>query len=194
MRALILLLVLMVVLIGCTTVRPGVDKEPRLEEEVIEEEVEAEEEVIEEEVEEPEPTCEEWAESLFPAQWVFNQDVSHDPKLTKEIIGLREGKWRDNSSIKRTSSTKIELGSGPGENRNYYYTRPIFPGMKEENYGFVYLEGSLGVTNTFHIRPVFRVIRDTVKDERNERDDLIKVRYLSLRVQEPGFISCERGD
>ncbi|MBW2991572.1 hypothetical protein KY348_07795 [Candidatus Woesearchaeota archaeon] len=202
MKPTILLIILLVLISACSQVEPEINEEPVVaaaEEEHVQEEVV---ETVNETIEEQEPviTCEEWAESLFPMQWVFNQEVTDDPGLTKEILGLREGTWKDDFMIKGTSSTKIEMGSKTGENINYYYTRPIFPGMKEDNYGFIYskkiidVQGNVLGENTFHIRPVFRIIYDTVKDEKNKWGDPIKVRYLSLVIVEPNFISCEKVD
>ena len=142
-------------------------------------------------------SCEEWAKTLFPEQWVFSQDVTDDPKLTGEILSLREGKWKDGAMIRGTSSTKIMLGSAKGENLNYYYAKPMYPGL-ESKYGFTYSEeiidnrGNIFGDNTFTIRPVFKVLADLVKNESNPWGYEIMMRHLSLLMVEPNFVSCER--
>jgi len=142
-------------------------------------------------------SCEDWARTLFPEQWVFNQEVTQDPKLTGEILGLREGKWKDGAMIRGTSSTKIMLGYEKGENLNYYYTKPMYPSL-EHKYGFIYSEqvidnkGNILGANAFTIRPAFKVLADLVKNESNPWGYEIKMRHLSLLLVEPNFLSCER--
>lgn len=199
MRYIIILLVFLILINGCAVTQREVSEGPEPIVFVLNESAEEEPEPVVEE-EEPIVSCEEWAESLFPEQWVFNQDVSQDPELTREVLGLRAGEWSDGSTIKGTSSTKIEKGSETGENINYYYTKPIFQGMKGDKYGFLYSdkvideEGNVLGENSFKIRPVFRVIHDTTKDELNAWDHPVKIRYLSLVIKEPGFVSCEKVD
>ena len=127
MNRLILFLVLLILITGCG-VRYIQDTapEPEEKEEIVEEEPIEEEEVEEEIVEEEPMTCEEWAKSLFPVQWIFRQDVTNDPKLTRNPLLLIEGKWKDDTTIGGSSSTSVKKGAETGENINYYYTKPIF--------------------------------------------------------------------
>lgn len=145
-------------------------------------------------------SCEEWAASMLPYIWVFSQDATQDPKLTREVISLRQGTWQDGSMIKGLSSTKVELGSKPGENTNYYYSRAIYLGMNQTQHGFTYSERAMnkdGVVlgyNTFKIQPVFRATYDTTLDEKDISNITIKVRYLGLAIVEPNIILCEKVD
>ena len=205
----IALVMILLFISGCASVRPGAESET-LEEPVEEKEAPVAEGVVEEaepafedEIVEEEAlvlTCEEWAASLFPVQWVFNQDVTQDPALTKEVLGLRQGEWKDGSTIKGTSYTSIKKGSETGENINYYYTKPIFIALPYEKHGFSFSEkviddkGTVLGENYFMIRPVFRVIHDAVEEEADRQGNPIKVRYLSLVVVEPNFVSCEKVD
>jgi len=143
-------------------------------------------------------SCEEWAASLYPEQWVFQQDVTQDPKLTREVLSLREGSWKDGSGIRGISSAKIQLGSETGENVNYYYTKPIFITIDAEKYGFSYYnkvvsqQGIVLGENSFRIRPVFKVLYDTVKDENNTQNITYRIRYLSLLIVSPNLENCTR--
>ena len=202
MRAIILLMILALVLTACSQVEPEppieVETEQEVAEEVVEEEVE--EEVVEEEPVEEEPviTCEEWAEELFPVQWVFKQDVTNDPRYERNPLTLRDGKWQDNVTIGGTSSSKVAKGSETGENINDYYTKPIYITIQEFGYTYnkqvIDEEGNILGVDTFKIRPVFREIHDKVEDEENSYGDTIQIRYLSLVIKEPGFVSCDKVD
>jgi len=194
MRWVILLLVLAIMISSCAppaTVTPPSQLIPR------------EEMPVETQPEETPPAekvmnCTEWARSLFPDQWVFKQDVTEDPKLTREVLTMQEGRWKDGSFIRGLSSTKIEVGSQKGENMAYYYTRPIYVTVDQEKHGYSYAEqviNSQGVflgENTFKIRPVFRVHYDLTKEEKDASNTTIKMRYLTLLIVEPNILSCNK--
>jgi len=198
-KIMVLLLVLSILITSCSQLQEEIPLYERTGGEAEEAGEEGQEEGVEE-PEEQELSCEEWAESMFPSSWVFLQEVTQDPILTKEILGLREGTWSDGAMIRGTSSTKIQKGSEAGENINYYYSKPIFPGLDEEKYGFLYSEkiiddkGTVLGENSFKIRPVFKVFTDIVKDEENKWGDPIKIRYLTVTIVEPNIVSCERVD
>lgn len=192
MKNIFFLLVLAILVSGCAVTQREVYEQQ--EPEVIVVVNESAEEPVPPADEEPVISCEEWAQSLFPEQWVFQQDVSQDPKLTKNPLSLREGVWADGTTIGGLSSTMVEKGSEAGENINYYYARPIFISVQE--YGYTYSrtvidkEGNILGTNSFKINPVFKVIHDTVKNEENAFGHPIKVRYLSLVIKEPNTVDC----
>ncbi|MBN2052380.1 hypothetical protein JW756_02655 [Candidatus Woesearchaeota archaeon] len=148
----------------------------------------------------PKPSCEDWAKTLFPEQWVFKQDVTEDPKLTRAVLYLYQGVWKDKLTISGTSKTKIMLGSETGENIKYYYTKPIYVTSDQSQYGFSYYkkiideEGNVLGADYFKIRPVFKVLYDTSKDELNADNNTVKTRYLSLLMVEPNFMNCTRGE
>ncbi|MBN2459241.1 hypothetical protein JXB28_03065 [Candidatus Woesearchaeota archaeon] len=149
--------------------------------------------------EQPEPvvSCEEWAISVFPEQWVYAQTVTNEVQLARESLVLIDGKWKDGSVIRGTSFTKVAKGSLQGENINYYYAKPMYPGL-EEKYAYAYSEdvidqqGTILGKNAFSIRPYFRVIADLTEDENNTQGYPVKTRYLSLVMVEPNMLSCER--
>ena len=122
--------------------------------------------------------------------------MTQDPKLTREVLSLREGSWKDGSGIRGISSAKIQLGSETGENVNYYYTKPIFITVKD--YGFSYYKkviSSQGIVlgeDSFMINPVFKVMYDTVKEEKNPQNMTVKIRYLSLLIVSPNLVNCTR--
>ena len=142
--------------------------------------------------------CTDWAKSLFPEQWVYKQEADQDPELTKELLVLSGATWRDGSTIRGTSTTKIQRGIEKGENVNYYYTKPIFVAMDQDKYGYAYSEkimdgwGNVLAENSFKIRPVFEVMYDNVKEEQDYQNNTVHTRYLSLSIAEPIIISCEK--
>jgi hypothetical protein len=191
-----LVLVIFIFLIsGCAITTPEITSQPNT---IVEKSVENK---SVQPVEKPvvkELNCSDWARSLFPEQWVFQQDVTHNPVISGEVLSLRQGRWRDGSAIRGTSSTKIQPGSEKGENIHYYYTRPIFIAMEQDKYGYSYSEkvidaqGNLLGENSFKIRPVFKVLFDTVKEEKDAYNNTISMRYLSLLIAEPNLLSCEK--
>jgi len=192
MKWLILLFVLVIIISSCTPPEPAVPlaQTPEAEKLV---ETQPEETPAEEKM-----NCTEWARSLFPEQWVFKQDVTEDPALTREVLTMQEGRWKDGSVIRGLSSTKIELGSQKGENMAYYYTRPIFVAMDQEKQGYSYAETVIDSTgvflgdDTFKIRPAFRVHYDLTKEEKDASNTTIKMRYLTLLIVEPNILSCDK--
>lgn len=157
----------------------------------------AENEPVVPELPKPELSCEDWAKSIFPDQWVYAQTVTHEAQLARENLVLRDAKWKDGADIRGTSFTKVSKGSLQGENINYYYSRPMYPGL-EEKYGYSYSEdvidsqGTILGRNAFTLRPYFRIIADLVEDENNTMGYAVKTRYLSLAMIEPNILSCER--
>jgi hypothetical protein len=145
----------------------------------------------------PELSCEDWVKSMFPEQWAYAQTATHEAQFTRENLVLQDAKWKDGSSIRGASFTKVAKGSLQGENINYYYSRPMYPGL-EEKYGYSYSEdiidpqGTILGKNAFTLRPYFRIIADLVKDENNTMGYAVKTRYLSLAMVEPNILSCER--